>query len=228
MNSKSNEKGGRSVRSSPFCCAVLDILTQNQYNNNSELYPETEGEYKNGQRKKGRTDHESGRRFCPMVYRYLPQGGACRVCQRQGLYHSASLWLRHLGEYAAIDGRRVQKDRTRERGDARPHPRESTEEGGRARQRLRPRGGVGHDGRQREARRAPCLPSHVRDDVLRPLVPRIADLPPAADALQPVVLRHPLGEDHPSVPALARILVAGGAHHPRDRRGGTGRDDAAA
>ena len=65
-----------------------------------------------------------------------------------------------------------------------------------------------------------CLPPHVRDDVLRPLVPRIADLPRAADALQPVVLRHPLGEDHPPVPAQPRVLVAGGPHHPRDRRGG--------
>ena len=33
-------------------------------------------------------------------------------------------------------------------------------------------------------------------------------------ALQPVVLRHPLGEDHPPLPALARVLVAGGPHHP--------------
>ena len=56
--------------------------------------------------------------------------------------------------------------------------------------------------------------------VLRPLVARSADLPRAADALQPVVLRHPLGEDDPPVPAQPRVLVAGGPHHPRDRRGG--------
>ena len=35
-------------------------------------------------------------------------------------------------------------------------------------------------------------------------------------------------KDHPSLPALPRVLVAGGSHHPRDRRGGSGRDRAAA
>ena len=38
----------------------------------------------------------------------------------------------------------------------------------------------------------------------------------------------PLGEDDPSVPAQPRVLVAGGPHHPRDRRGSHPRDRAAA
>ena len=49
---------------------------------------------------------------------------------------------------------------------------------------------------------APGVPSHVRDHVLRPLAQRAANLSPAADALQPVVQRYPLGKDHPPVPAL--------------------------
>ena len=107
-------------------------------------------------------------------------------------------------------------------------PREPAEEGGRAGQRLRARGGLGHDGRQREAGGAPGVPPHIRDHVLRPLAQCAPDLPPAPDALQPVVLRHPLGKDHAPVPAQPRVLVAGGPHHPRDRRGGPGRDRAAA
>ena len=50
----------------------------------------------------------------------------------------------------------------------------------------------------------------------------------AMPVLQPVVLRHPLGEDDPPVPALKRVLVAGGPHHPRNLRGGHPRDGAAA
>ena len=48
---------------------------------------------------------------------------------------------------------------------------------------LRPRGGLGHRGRQREAGGAPGLPSHLRDHVLRPLAQRPAELPPAPHAL---------------------------------------------
>ena len=32
-----------------------------------------------------------------------------------------------------------------------------------------------------------------------------------------MVLRDPLGKDHPPLPAQPGILVAGGPHHPRDR-----------
>ena len=48
----------------------------------------------------------------------------------------------------------------------------------------------------------------------RPLVEHSATLPAAAHAVQPVVLRHPLGEDHPPLPAFPGILVAGGSYHP--------------
>ena len=59
-----------------------------------------------------------------------------------------------------------------------------------------------------------CLPAHLGDHVLRPLAQCIAELPGTAHALQPVVLRHPLGKDHPALPALQGVLVAGGPHHP--------------
>ncbi len=48
---------------------------------------------------------------------------------------------------------------------------------------------------------------------------------PAAQ-IQPVVLRHALGEDDPPVPAHGRVPLAGGSHRPRHRRGGAGGDDA--
>ena len=48
---------------------------------------------------------------------------------------------------------------------------------------LRPGGGVGHHGRQREAGGAAGLPTHLGDHVLRPLAQCIADLPGAAHAL---------------------------------------------
>ena len=42
---------------------------------------------------------------------------------------------------------------------------------------------------------------HQRDPVLRSLVPCAAQLPRASHEVQPVVQRHPLGKDHPSLPA---------------------------
>ena len=50
--------------------------------------------------------------------------------------------------------------------------------------------------------------------------PGAAQLPRAAHEVQPVVQRRALGEDHPSLPAQPRVLVAGGPHHPRDCRRG--------
>lgn len=45
------QKGAeRRCRSAPFPAPVLDNSAQKQYNNSSELYPETEGEHKHGKR----------------------------------------------------------------------------------------------------------------------------------------------------------------------------------
>ena len=149
-----------------------------------------------------------------MVHRHLPEGGTGGLRLREGLHDPAALRLRHLGEHPAHHGRDVQKDRTRQRGDAGADPGEPAEEGGRAGGGLCPGGGVGHHGRQREAGGAAGLPAHLRDHVLRPLAQCTPELPGAAHALQPVVLRHPLGKDHPALPAQSGILVAGGPHHP--------------
>ncbi len=55
----------------------------------------------------------------------------------------------------------------------RADPRKPAAEGGRARQWLRARGGVGHDGRLRQAGGAPVCAPHQRDHVLRPLVSHV-------------------------------------------------------
>ena len=44
----------------------------------------------------------------------------------------------------------------------------------------------------------------------------------SAQAVQPVVQRGALGKDHPPLPALFRVFVAGRPHHARDRRGSPG------
>ena len=81
---------------------------------------------------------------------------------------------------------------------------------------------VGHRGRRREAARAPVCAPHQRDFVLRALSEDHPLLPGPAQAVQPVVQRGALGKDHPTLPALLGIFVAGGPHHARDRRRGPG------
>ena len=71
----------------------------------------TGGYYGKEKSENGGRDHGNGRGFRTVVHRYLPQGGAGRVCIRQGLYHPAAVWLCHLGEHSEHHGRRVQKDR---------------------------------------------------------------------------------------------------------------------
>ena len=94
---------------------------------------------------------------------------------------------------------------------------------------LRPRGGVGHHGRQRKAGGAAVRPSHLARPCSATTGPTCIqtyrELPMLYNQW---CSRRPLGKDHPPLPAHPRVLVAGGPHHPRDRRGGHGRDRAAA
>ena len=71
-----------------------------------------------------------------------------------------------------VKGRKTDKEKF-----AGADPGEPAAEGRRARQWLRAGGGVGHDGRLRQAGGASGGASHQRDHVLRPLVPRAAQLP---------------------------------------------------
>ena len=107
-------------------------------------------------------------------------------------------------------------------------PRKPAFEGSGARGRLRSRSGVGHPGRQRKAAGASGYPSHQRDHFLRHVLQVGQFLARSAHEVQPVVQRHALGKEHPSLPAHQRIPVAGGPYHPRHcgRSAGRNHEDA--
>ena len=144
----------------------------------------------------------------------------------KGLFITAALRLRDMGEHTVLPGQALQGDGAHERLHAHAHTREPAAEGEGPRRGLRARVRVGHGRRQRGAARAAVHPSDERDALLRALEPYSPLLARPALPLQPVVQRAPLGEDHPPLPQGPRIPLAGGPHDTRHGRGGHSGDRA--
>ena len=77
---------------------------------------------------------------------------------------------------------------------------------------------VTHGGK-REAYRASLRPSDLGNAFLRALCRHHKIMARSSEALQSVVQRRSLGEDHPSLPPHPRIPLAGRSHNARNRRG---------
>ena len=161
-----------------------------------------------------------------MVYGRGSSGGSDGLHPGARLHGHQALRLRHLGADSAAARRGIQAHRPPEREHADAHSGEPTAQGSGSRRGLRAGSRVGHAGRHRAAGRASGGSPDERDDLLHDVRQVGAELARPAAQIQPVVLRHALGEDDPPVPAHGRVPLAGGSHRPRHRRGGAGGDDA--
>ncbi len=83
---------------------------------------------------------------------------------------------------------------------------------------------MGNPRRHGEASGEALHPPHVRDAFLRPVGEDCKILQGSSEGMESVEQRSALGEDDEAVPALQRVLVAGGPYDPCDIRGGRGAD----